>query len=345
MDNSLSIGLFDMDGSLADYEGSLLRELADLRSPLEPEVKDLWDEDEPHIRARMRMVKSVPGWWRNLPPMQNGLAIFYLAQELGFHNHILTKGPKKHSNAWQEKVDWCQSYLGPDIDIHITSDKGMVYGKFLYDDFPDYMLRWLKHRPRGLGIMPVTKDNKDFTHPQVIKWDGTNYEEVKAALEGVLNRKRCAPLTLCKNELPEGELVRLPENDGDGYATSAVFEIAPKRREMFLDLQGVYEFLERVRLITNNDLKGGHTLDVLLRNTVEELGEVAAAISIENGEKDKVLAEPAKVEMVDHIICALSLFYAKGGTTFELVEIAKTKLPKWESRVKKKLDRLSSSID
>jgi hypothetical protein len=36
--------------------------------------------------------------------------------------------------------------------------------------------------------MPVNQWNKDFTHPQVIKWDGTNIDQVRAALEIVYAR-------------------------------------------------------------------------------------------------------------------------------------------------------------
>jgi hypothetical protein len=61
-------------------------------------------------------------------------------------------------------------------------DKGLVYGALFYDDFPPYMEAWLRHRPRGLGIMPVTGYNKTFSHPNVVKWDGANIAVVRAAM-------------------------------------------------------------------------------------------------------------------------------------------------------------------
>jgi hypothetical protein len=191
----MNIGLFDLDGSLADYEGQLGKDLSTLLG--EEDLKrfhelGMWkaDEQEP-FKALIRLLKKQPCWWRNLPELRDGIAIFDLAEEIGFKNHILTKGPKHYPRAWKEKVEWCQEHLGELIDIHITSDKSMVYGKFLYDDYPDYMERWLKRRPRGLGIMPVNDFNKDFSHPQVIKWDGTNYNEVKEALEKCYIRDNC----------------------------------------------------------------------------------------------------------------------------------------------------------
>lgn len=191
----MNIGLFDLDGSLADYEAQLKRDLTKILG--EEDLKKfnelgMWkaDEQEP-FKSLIRLIKNQSNWWKNLPLIGEGLVIFDLSTNIGFKNHILTKGPKHYPQAWKEKVEWCQQLFGKDIDIHITSDKGMVYGKFLYDDYPDYMLCWLKRRPRGLGIMPVNKFNKDFSHPRVIKWDGTNYDEVKAALEKCFVRNNC----------------------------------------------------------------------------------------------------------------------------------------------------------
>ncbi|MCI0700786.1 MAG: hypothetical protein L0241_06870 [Planctomycetia bacterium] len=200
MDTSgIDIALFDMDGSLADYDAAMVRALEELRSPDEPvvSVENLWKiEKEEHLRARMRLIKSQPGWWLNLSAIPKGMQILRLCQQLGFDVHVLTKGPKKHSHAWDEKVQWCQRYIGPDVDIHVTSDKGLVYGKLLYDDYPDYMLRWLAHRRRGLGIMPVTPNNRDFTHPNVVKWDGSNLEEVTRAITAAKLRAPGEDLTL-----------------------------------------------------------------------------------------------------------------------------------------------------
>ena len=195
----IDIALFDMDGSLADYDGAMVRELAELRAPDEaPTTREtLWlSEKRDHVLARMRLIKGQPGWWLALDPIAMGMKVLRLCEELGFDVHVLTKGPKRHSLAWDEKVQWCQRHIGPEVDIHVTSDKGLVYGKLLYDDFPDYMLRWLRHRPRGLGIMPVCPQNRDFTHPNVVKWDGTNIEEVTRAITAAKNRDPGEPLVL-----------------------------------------------------------------------------------------------------------------------------------------------------
>jgi len=93
------------------------------------------------------------------------------------------------------------------------------------------------------------------------------------------------------------------------------------------------KFLRRTKEITLADLATGHGKDYLLRNTMEELGEYSAAVTIEAGIKKKPLKETARQEAVDVIICALSLFYAEGGTDAELAEYGLVKLQKWADRI------------
>lgn len=183
--------MFDLDGSLADYVTALVRDMQSLSSPGEEPItaENLYTlEKQPYIRNRMQLIKRQPKWWLNLEPIEAGMTAVKIAREVGFDIHVLTKGPKKAPLAWSEKLEWCQRYLDEDGDVHITSDKGLVYGKLLYDDYPEYMDTWLKDRPRGLGIMPITSYNKDYTHPNVVRWDGTNVEELTIALITAFNR-------------------------------------------------------------------------------------------------------------------------------------------------------------
>ncbi len=95
----------------------------------------------------------------------------------------------------------------------------------------------------------------------------------------------------------------------------------------------IHAFLERTREITLADVAVGHDKDYLLRNTMEELGEYCAARTITEGIKQKPLKETPRQEAVDLIICALSLFYAEGGTDIELAEYGIVKLQKWADRI------------
>ena len=164
------LALFDMDGTLADYEGKLREDLLRLASPGEPSPKLHWDDGEPWMDARMRLIKSQPGWWLGLERLTSGFVVMDLVREVGFSVHVLTKGPRRTAVAWSEKLLWCQRHIHADVDITITQDKGMVYGRVLVDDYPLYMERWLKNRPRGLGLMPETEYNRDYNHPNVIKY-------------------------------------------------------------------------------------------------------------------------------------------------------------------------------
>ena len=195
------IAWFDMDGSLFDYDGHLRKSLLKLAAPGEhPSLTNLnlWEAEDkyPHLKARMELIKCVPGWWKDMPPLESGFKVFRMAQSVGFDCRILTKGPRRNPNAWMEKVECCQHHLGEKIDIAIVSSKGEVYGRVLYDDYPPYMSAWLQNRPRGLGIMPVTESNKGFVHPNLVKFDGSNLDEVERALRVAWDRKSKEPLML-----------------------------------------------------------------------------------------------------------------------------------------------------
>lgn len=59
------LALFDMDGTLVDYDNQLVRDLNKIRSPFEPEV-DLFNcEDSSYIEARRQMITSQTGWFFN----------------------------------------------------------------------------------------------------------------------------------------------------------------------------------------------------------------------------------------------------------------------------------------
>ena len=170
------------------------RDLEKMRDPInEPGLPhDLWDNTPPHIKERMKLIKSVPGWWKNLEPLKIGFDIVNLLRSKGLKIHALTKGPLLNAKAWEEKVIWCQQNL--DLDkgdrMTITTDKGLVYGKILVDDYPGYAKRWLRHRPRGLVIMPLSKNNADYKHPQVVLYDGTNLEEVEQRVDETLEEMK-----------------------------------------------------------------------------------------------------------------------------------------------------------
>lgn len=167
--NENPIALVDLDGTLANYHGAITEELARLRSPGEPEVSQEHDSEEPWLEARKHLIRSQPGFWRNLQPLPDGFFIYAKLQRLGFNVQILTKGPFRQPGAWSEKVVWCRDHV-PGASVTITEDKGNVYGRVLVDDYPKYIEKWLKWRPRGLVIMPDRLWNRGYAHSNVFRY-------------------------------------------------------------------------------------------------------------------------------------------------------------------------------
>lgn len=93
-------------------------------------------------------------------------------------------------------------------------------------------------------------------------------------------------------------------------------------------------FIEDVSQTTNDDLIINDSIDNLIHSATEELGEFCAAYLVETKRKQKELKESSKDEAVDLTICALSLYFAQGGTIEELIEVGNRKLNKWKNRLK-----------
>lgn len=162
MNKSEAVALIDMDGTLCEYAHALKR---DLELVLGNDLDTTSADSKENIE---HLIKSQPGWWRGLAPIPFGIHIANVLEKHGFKLMVLTKGPVMAKNAWTEKVEWCAEHL-PHANVTITHDKGLVYGKILVDDWPQYITRWLEWRPRGMVIMPDHPWNKDFSHPNVYR--------------------------------------------------------------------------------------------------------------------------------------------------------------------------------
>jgi len=184
------IALVDMDGTIANYDKQMREDLEQLKAPEEPDYTPVPGvEPPPHIEARMNLIKARPMWFRNLPGYRPGFQIVDMLRKRDFRLVVLTKGPHRTVSAWTEKVAWCRELI-PDASVTVTDDKSLTYGAVLVDDFVPYAEAWLKHRPRGLVIMPAHPWNEGFTHPQVVRFTGTpeNIQEVAARLDAVVER-------------------------------------------------------------------------------------------------------------------------------------------------------------
>ncbi len=172
------IALFDMDNTLADFDGAMEKAMRQLASAEEIAAGRYFpreEDDEPaHIAMRRRLIKRQPGFWSDLNQLTNGFRFLHLAIKIGYSVSILTKAPKTNFPAWSEKVKWCHENLPMSSGISISMvdegpNKALIYGRVLVDDYPPYIKEWLKHRPRGLVLMPDQPWNQEYEHPQVVR--------------------------------------------------------------------------------------------------------------------------------------------------------------------------------
>src|SRR5262249_50833587 len=87
------IALFDLDGTLADYDAAMRRDMRLLQSPGEPEWSAHVENEPEYLRERSSVIRRQPGWWENLDKYPPGFEILSVARELKFQCHVLTKGP------------------------------------------------------------------------------------------------------------------------------------------------------------------------------------------------------------------------------------------------------------
>lgn len=186
------IVLMDMDGSMADYDEAMQRELRKIMAPGErlPEDPFKAREDSPYWENRMSLIKRQTGFWLGLEPIQLGLGFYRYFLNRGYRVMVLTKGPGHTPSAWGEKLLWAREHM-PEAQITITDDKSLTYGRVLYDDWPNHITAWLKRSPRGKVIIRDRQYNRSFIHPRVMRVydhehfdDETLYDRVDAFLNG-----------------------------------------------------------------------------------------------------------------------------------------------------------------
>lgn len=195
------VGLFDMDGTLANYEKAMRSWLDLMKESSEPHY-EVHAREPSYFYERHRVIRRQPGFWRNLEKIDVGFEVLRIAQEVGFRNiHACTRGPSDCPSAWSEKFEWIQKHkesglLPNSMKITVTEDKGTVYGRFLCDDHIPFLNRWLEHRKRGLAILVLPVPRKidfDSLHPNIVCFDGSQVNELKSKLEQAFVRKSGEP--------------------------------------------------------------------------------------------------------------------------------------------------------
>lgn len=187
--------LVDMDDTLCDYSGQFISDLKEKikiknSDNYEAKIKEIESIGKnikiicqnPEYEAERHIITCRNGWWENLPVITPNMNLVTKLYNLGFEVNILTKGPTTKPYAWTEKFLWIKNNCQFEYKMNIVTDKSLFYGKILFDDHVPYVKSWLKHRPRGLAILPYDNINKDFKNKQAIHFNGENYEEIQKAV-------------------------------------------------------------------------------------------------------------------------------------------------------------------
>jgi len=143
--------LVDMDGTVYNFHDTMNRDLKSLLGKTRVSKNVRWKIGE--------LIRRQDGWFRELKPLPLGFKIVSLLRHLGYDIMVLTKGNTRVKNCWSEKAEWCSNHM-PFAKVTITEDKGLVYGRVLVDDWPAYIERWKKWRPRGIVIVPAQPWNR-----------------------------------------------------------------------------------------------------------------------------------------------------------------------------------------
>lgn len=96
--------------------------------------------------------------------------------------------------------------------------------------------------------------------------------------------------------------------------------------------------IEKISSLTKEQLKHPEeNINTIILHTNEELGEFCTAVCVEDGssvKKYKTIDENSKSEAIDLIICAFSLYFARGGTVKEMDSLFSKKINKWDTKIK-----------
>lgn len=163
------IALFDMDGTLSDYDHAMLKHQRAI-SPDPANVEVIRDTAPSHELKLREYIWKQPGFWEEQKILSSGNQVFNLMLSLGFIPKIVTKAPYLNDNAWVEKVRWARKYYH-NVDILILSgSRRNVYGKVLVDDNLDNVDEWLDAWEDGKALIPTRTPTYNYKHPRAMHY-------------------------------------------------------------------------------------------------------------------------------------------------------------------------------
>lgn len=181
--------LYDVDGTLFNFEKKIIQDLNAMNSPNEQEITALYREDIPdHLWDRMTYIKNQPGWWFTLPKIDNGFKLWEFTKNRGFRHVIVAKAPSCNELAIAEKIINIRKHFGRNVPFHIVSDeesyvKTDVKGDIIVEDSAMFAENWLEANPLGWSILMDNKYNKDFNHDRCVRFNGAFTEELRGLID------------------------------------------------------------------------------------------------------------------------------------------------------------------
>ena len=147
----------DMDGVIADFDKFVLDNMG----------RTFDHQSGPADRAMWDFLSTVDRLYFVLPPTEYAFKLWDLVRSTGANVEILTAVPRrtKMPGAEQDKKDWIEKYLGPDIKVNIgpySRDKWThaKHSDILIDDRTDNISDW-ETKGNGIGILHKYGDFDD----------------------------------------------------------------------------------------------------------------------------------------------------------------------------------------
>jgi 5'(3')-deoxyribonucleotidase len=184
------IALIDLGDTLADCTPALQARLAELADSEKRGAGETPAALAMRLDRRRSAILATPGFWRDLAPRPQGLALLELLRGAGFAVHVVTKGPYEAPQVWADKVAWCRAHV-PDVPVVVCDDKSRVHGHVLIDDWLPYVERWQRQWPDGLAIIPAQPWNSDAPASfadRCVRFDGSGGKQDAVVLRWLRER-------------------------------------------------------------------------------------------------------------------------------------------------------------
>lgn len=137
-ETGLGVLLVDMDGTVADLDGSLERAVKQLGHDTKGIRGRTEFEYEAKVEAIVKPIMAKEGFFQSFSPFQGAVEALKRLQKSGWQVFFCTSPLKEYEFCVVEKFKWVEQHFGREWTrrIIVTKDKTIVSGDFLIDDKP-----------------------------------------------------------------------------------------------------------------------------------------------------------------------------------------------------------------